>query len=59
MCLGDLYYAGPTYDKKYIVDCIKKGKVNYATATYYLLARENEFIYESNSNLNNNVDISN
>ena len=47
------------YDKKYIVDCIKKGKVNYATATYYLLARENEFIYESNSNLNNNVDISN
>ena len=45
------------YDKKYVLDCIKKNKVNYATATYYLLARENEYIDESN--INNNFNISN
>ena len=30
------------YDRKYIINCIKKNKINYATATYYLLARDNE-----------------
>ena len=30
------------YDRKYIINCIKKNKINYATATYYLLARHNE-----------------
>ena len=29
------------YDRKYIINCIRKNKINYATATYYLLAREN------------------
>ena len=29
------------YDKKYLLDCLKKNIINYATATYYLLAREN------------------
>ena len=30
------------YDKKYVFECIKKNKVNYATGTYYLLSRENQ-----------------
>jgi len=30
------------YDRKYIINCIRKNKINYATATYYLLARENQ-----------------
>ena len=29
------------YDRKYIINCIRKNKINYATATYYLLARDN------------------
>ena len=29
------------YDKKYIINCIKKNKINYATATYYLMAKDN------------------
>ena len=29
------------YDKKYIINCIRKNKINYATATYYLLAKDN------------------
>ena len=28
------------YDRKYIINCLKKNKINYATATYYLLARD-------------------
>ena len=27
------------YDKKYIINCIRKNKINYATASYYLLAK--------------------
>ena len=30
------------YDKKYLLDCLKKNVINYATATYYLLARDND-----------------
>jgi serine/threonine protein kinase len=30
------------YDKNYIFDCLRKNVINYATATYYLLARDNE-----------------
>jgi len=33
------------YDKKYILDCLKKNEINYATATYYLLSRENDEKY--------------
>ena len=29
------------YDKNYVINCLKKNVINYATATYYLLAREN------------------
>ena len=29
------------YDRKYIINCIRKNKINYATATYYLLSRDN------------------
>ena len=32
------------YEKKYVTDCIRKRKVNYATSTYYLMARENQCI---------------
>jgi serine/threonine protein kinase len=32
------------YDKKYIIGCIRKSKVNYATGTYYLLSRENQYV---------------
>ena len=28
------------YDSDYIIKCIKKNKINYATATYYLLKKE-------------------
>ena len=35
------------YDKNYIIDCIKRNKVNYATSTYYLISREKEYFYES------------
>ena len=30
------------YDKKYVFECLKKNIINYATATYYLLTREDE-----------------
>ena len=30
------------YDKKFVIDCLKKNKINYATATYYLLNKKNE-----------------
>ena len=30
------------YDKNYSFDCLRKNVINYATATYYLLARDNE-----------------
>ena len=32
------------YDKKYVIGCIRKRKVNYATGTYYLLSRENQYV---------------
>ena len=38
------------YDKNYVIDCIKKNKVNYATSTYYLMSKEGEYIYESHNN---------
>jgi serine/threonine protein kinase len=28
------------YDKKYLVQCLKKNEINYATATYYLMLRD-------------------
>ena len=28
------------YDKKYLIDCLTNNVINYATATYYLLSRE-------------------
>ncbi len=28
------------YDKNYILDCLRRNVINYATATYYLLSRE-------------------
>ncbi len=31
------------YDKKYVIDCIRKSKVNYATGTYYLISKENQY----------------
>ena len=37
------------YNKSYIVECLKKNKINYATATYYLLTRENMYNYQPNS----------
>ena len=30
------------YDKKYLLECLRKNEINYATATYYLLSREIE-----------------
>jgi len=30
------------YDKRYILDCLRRNVINYATATYYLLSREDE-----------------
>ena len=30
------------YDKNYVANSLKKNEINYATATYYLLSRENE-----------------
>ena len=29
------------YDRNYVISCVKNNIINYATATYYLLAREN------------------
>ena len=43
------------YDKKYIIECIKKNKVNYATGTYYLLIKEKEYNYDFNINKNSKV----
>ena len=34
------------YDKRYVIDCLRKNVINYATATYHLLYRE----YEKNNN---------
>ena len=36
------------YKKSYIIECINKNKINYATATYYLLTRENLYNYQPN-----------
>ena len=30
------------YDKTYVLDCLRKNEINYATATYYLLSKEVE-----------------
>ena len=38
------------YKKSYIIECINKNKINYATATYYLLTRENLYNYQPKSN---------
>ena len=38
------------YDKKYIINCLKKNKINYATATYFLLSKDDQY----NIVLNNN-----
>ena len=45
------------YDKKYLIHCIKKNEINYATATYYLLLRD----YNNNNNIlsNNNFEENN
>jgi hypothetical protein len=29
------------YDRKYLISCLKEKKINYATATYYLLNNDN------------------
>ena len=31
------------YKSDYIVKCIKKNEINYATATYYLLEKDEQF----------------
>ena len=28
------------FDKNYVINCLKKNVINYATSTYYLLARD-------------------
>ena len=28
------------YDKKYLVQCLRKNEINYATATYYLMLKD-------------------
>ena len=43
------------YDRNYIIDGIKKSKVNYATGTYYLLNRENQYTYQSQTTKNKNI----
>ena len=30
------------YDKKYIINCLRKNKINYATATYFLLSKDDQ-----------------
>ena len=30
------------YKEDYLINCIKKNKINYATATYYLLKKDKE-----------------
>ena len=37
------------YDKKYIINCLKKNKINYATATYFLLSRDDQNIFLNNN----------
>ena len=31
------------YDRKYIIDCLKNNKINYATATYFLMMKDEQF----------------
>ena len=38
------------YDRKYIINCLKKNKINYATATYFLLTKEDQYNIEFNNN---------
>ena len=40
------------FDKNYVINCLKKNIINYATATYYLLARESN-ISEENTIIGN------
>ena len=37
------------YDKKYIINCLIKKKINYATATYFLLSRDEQSIVFNNN----------
>ena len=30
------------YNPEYVINCIKKNKINYETATYYLLLKEKQ-----------------
>ena len=32
------------YDRKYIINCLKNNKINYATATYFLMSKDEMFI---------------
>ena len=31
------------YDRKYIINCLQNNKINYATATYYLMLKDEQF----------------
>ena len=31
------------FDRKYIIDCLKRNKINYATATYFLMSKDDQF----------------
>ena len=46
-------YVG--FDKNYVINCLKKNVINYATATYYLLSRENSN-NDNNNIYENNID---
>ena len=43
------------FDKNYVINCLKKNVINYATSTYYLLARENSN-NDDNNIYENNID---
>ena len=36
------------YDRKYIISCLSKKKINYATATYFLLSKDDQSIVMNN-----------
>ena len=31
------------YDRKYIINCLQNNKINYATATYYLMSKDEQY----------------
>ena len=43
------------FDKNYVINCLKKNVINYATSTYYLLSRENSN-NDNNNIYENNID---